>query len=38
MLSSSDKQALMKGPETKVHSSITPAQSIPKQNIFHVKQ
>lgn len=38
MQSSSDKQPLMKGSETNVHSSITPAQSIPNQNTFPVKQ
>lgn len=37
MQSNSDKQPLMKRSETKVH-SITPAQSIPDQNIFPVKQ
>lgn len=38
MQSSSDKQPLMKGSETKVHSSIIPSKSILNQNIFPVKQ
>lgn len=37
MQSNSDKQSLMKESETKID-SITPAQSIPNQSIFLVKQ